>query len=592
MLSSRNPVPHPLRLAAFLLCTLLPAFGATFDVKSYGARGDGKTLDTPAINQAIEAAAAAGGGTVVFPAGNYLSFSIHLKSNVTLYLGEGSTLTAAEPTGDGKVGYDYPEPNPNDPYEDFGHSHWHNSLIWGEDLQNIGITGPGTIYGFGLQRGFTHAVRDLTPEEHAKLWAAVLRKFHKEPDGRLNAEECRAVHKAIVRHTDPELNPFLLPDAANAAKPGSIKSGPFGYPSVGDTMADGVGNKAIALKNCRNVTLRDFTIYHGGHFGILAIATDNMTIDNLKIDTNRDGMDIDCCVNVVVSNCTVNSPWDDGICLKSCFALGKKRACENITITNCHVSGYLEGSLLDGTRKKVFQGWEVSGGTGRIKFGTESNGGYKNIAVSNCTFDYCRGLALEIVDGGTMEDVSVTNLTLRDVQNSAIYVRLGERNREPSTPPGFVRRISISNVVAYNVDPRYSSIIEGSPDRFIEDLSLSNIRIAYAGGGTQADAQIVPHENLKSYPEPEAHGTLPVYGFFIRHVKDIEMHDIKISYLSPDARPAFGLQDVAGAEFRHVNAEHAQGVPVYTLNHVSDFVAKDVAGLADTAKAQSEHDTL
>jgi polygalacturonase len=397
-----------------------PAPSDVYYVRSFGAKTDGRTPDTDAINRAIAAAHDAGGGSVVFTVGTYAAFSVHLMSNVTLVLGEGVTLLAAEPSGDGKTGHDYPEPNPFDPYEDFGHSHWHNSLIWGENLENVGIIGPGRIYGRGLSRGFTHAVRDQTPEEHA----------------------------AGVK----------LPAATNAPKEGSITSGPFNYPSVKDTMADGVGNKAIALKNCRNVLLRDFTIYHGGHFGILATGTDNMTIDNLKIDTNRDGMDIDCCVNVHVSSCTVNSPWDDGICLKSCFALGTKRACENITITNCHVSGFIEGTMLDGTRKEKYTGKEDPGATGRIKFGTESNGGYKNIVVSNCTFDYCRGLALEIVDGGTLEDVSILNLTMRDIVNSAIYVRLGERNRGPKTETGHLRRVNISNVVAYNVDPRFSEV--------------------------------------------------------------------------------------------------------------------------------------
>ena len=88
----------------------------------------------------------------------------------------------------------------------------------------------------------------------------------------------------------------------------------------------GVGNKAIALKNCRNVLLRDFSILKGGHFGLLLTGVDNLTIDNLTIDTDRDGMDIDCCQNVRVSNCTVNSPWDDGICPKSSYALGYARA--------------------------------------------------------------------------------------------------------------------------------------------------------------------------------------------------------------------------------------------------------------------------
>src|SRR5258708_7128656 len=162
-----------------LILTLFAASGRTvaaespspsllYDVKAFGAKGDGQVLDTDAINKAIAAAHAAGGGTVVFNSGTYASFSIHLQSNVTLYLGPGATILAAEPSGDGKNGYDYPEPNEFDPYEDFGHSHWHNSLIWGENLENVGITGPGRIYGYGLSRGFGHAVRDRTPEEHAK----------------------------------------------------------------------------------------------------------------------------------------------------------------------------------------------------------------------------------------------------------------------------------------------------------------------------------------------------------------------------------------------------------------------------------------
>ena len=107
------------------------------------------------------------------------------------------------------------------------------------------------------------------------------------------------------------------------------------------------------MKNCRNVTLRDFSILHGGHFGILATGVDNFTIDNLRIDTNRDGMDIDCCRNVRVSNSSVNSPWDDAICLKSSFGLGFARATEMVTITNCFVSGnFEEGTLLDATYKR------------------------------------------------------------------------------------------------------------------------------------------------------------------------------------------------------------------------------------------------
>ncbi|MGH9493821.1 MAG: glycoside hydrolase family 28 protein, partial [Candidatus Sulfotelmatobacter sp.] len=181
-----------------------------YDVTAFGATGDGRTNDTPAINKAIDEATAAGGGTVYFRPGKYLAFSIHLKSRVALYLELGATIVAGDSAADPAHSYDAAEPNKLwEKYQDYGHNHWHNSLIWGEGLNDIAICGPGLIWGKGLSRG----------------WGAG-------------------------------------PKAEDA----------------------GVGNKAIALKNCRNVLLRDFSILHGGHFGILATGADNLTIDNLKID--------------------------------------------------------------------------------------------------------------------------------------------------------------------------------------------------------------------------------------------------------------------------------------------------------------------
>ena len=122
-----------------------------YSVRVYGAKGDGVTIDSDAINRAIDAAAAAGGGTVVFPAGTYASHSIRLKSHVGLYLDQGAVLLAAD-TGGGR-GYDPAERGPGNAFQDFGHSHWHNSLIWGENLEDVSITGPGRIDGEGLSRG-------------------------------------------------------------------------------------------------------------------------------------------------------------------------------------------------------------------------------------------------------------------------------------------------------------------------------------------------------------------------------------------------------------------------------------------------------
>src|SRR5438874_11023490 len=144
--------------------------------------------------------------------------------------------------------------------------------------------------------------------------------------------------------------------------------------------APGVGNKAIALKNCRNVVLKDFSILKGGHFGVLATGVDNFRLDGLTIDTNRDGMDLDCCRNGHVSNCTVNSPWDDAICPKSSFALGYARVTENVTVSNCYVTGgYQLGTLLDGTFKRL--GPECKQPIGRHKVGPESKGRLRNITI-------------------------------------------------------------------------------------------------------------------------------------------------------------------------------------------------------------------
>jgi len=181
------------------------------------------------------------------------------------------------------------------------------------------------------------------------------------------------------------------------------------------------------LKLCRNVTLTGFTILNGGHFGILANGVNNLTIDNLKMDTNRDGMDIDACSQVRISNCSINSPWDDAICLKSSFVLGYASPTEHVTITNCSVSGYDPGSFYNGiyTRKEWHRVPDKEGPTGRIKFGTESNGGLKNIIISNCVFDYCRGLALQTVDGALLEDITISNITMRDIVNAPFFLRLG-----------------------------------------------------------------------------------------------------------------------------------------------------------------------
>ncbi len=476
-----------------------------FDVRAFGATGDGRTIDTPAINRAIAAAAGAGGGTVRFPAGTYACFSIHLRSFVALHLEPGATILAADcPTpGTPGSGYDVAEPNvPWDAYQDFGHSHWHNSLIWGEDIHDIAIFGPGRIWGRGLVR-------------------------ERDEPGRMEAKLA------------------------------------------------GVGNKAIALKRCRNVILRDVAILEGGHFAILASGVDTLTIDNVRIDTNRDGMDIDCCRNVRVSNCTVNSPWDDAICLKSSLALGEARITENVTISDCAVFGdYRLGTLLDGSFQPLGHeaGADPGRRTGRIKLGTESNGGFRNIAIANCTFQSCCGIALETVDGGALEDVTITGVTMRDLRNAPLFLRLGARLRGPvGTVPGALRRVSISNLLCDAPRAACPSIISGVPGHPVEDIRISDMYMLQKGGGTPAMAAVQPPEEVAAYPDPGRLGPLPAQGFFIRHARELDFSNIEIACATPDARPVFWMYDVEDIGIDRLRATRS--------SRASALASRDVTGL-------------
>jgi polygalacturonase len=500
-----------------------------FDVRGYGATGDGKTVDSPAVNRAIEAVAAAGGGTLVFPAGTYVCFTIRLKSGVDLWLSSGCVIeAAASPLPGETTGYRGGTYDPAGPaqaweaFEDYGHNHWKNSLFYAEDQHDFAIYGTGLIWGKGLSNG-TKDVRDGT--------------------GGFVAEQA------------------------------------------------GVGNKSIALKNCRNVLLRDFSVLKGGHFALLATGVDNLTVSNVLVDTDRDGFDIDCCRNVRVSECTVNSPWDDAICPKSSYALGYARSTDNVTIANCFVAGmYKLGTVLDGTWKKYGPGDGVWG-NGRIKCGTESNGGFRNIAISNCVCEDSRGISLETSDGALIEDVAISNITMRGTIDAPLFLRLNARNRGPKETmrAGTLRRVLISNIVSHDSAAVTASILSGIPENAIEDVKLSNCYFGHKGVyPAEAVGRAVP-EMVDGYPEVGNFGPTPSNGFYIRHLKHLEMSHVEIAPAAADARPAFWLEDVERADFFAVTAP---GEKNFALRGVKDLRILWSRAAKDTMLANAENETL
>jgi polygalacturonase len=220
--------------------------------------------------------------------------------------------------------------------------------------------------------------------------------------------------------------------------------------------------------------------------------------------------------------------------------------------------------------------------TGRIKFGTESNGGFRNITISNCTFEFCRGLALETVDGGILEDITITNVTMRDIQGAPFFLRIGSRMRGPEgTAVGKLRRVNINNVVVYSSNPDYASLLFGIPGYDIEDVKLSNMTILIKGGALKEQAELVVPEKENGYPDPQEFGKIPAYGFFIRHVKNIEMINIEMKLENEDFRPPFILEDVKGASFINVKAPHKEGIPSFILKNVTDFKTIQCGTLPD-----------
>lgn len=461
---------------------------ALFDIRNFGARGDGRALDTGAINAAIGQAAITG-GTVLVPAGRFLCFSIRLASGVTLLLAEGAVIEAADPARHAGA-YDPPEATRGELFQDFGHSHWCNSLIWGIDLHDVAITGPGRIEGTGLTRDGPGARWRRDTGERPLSMAG------------MSAAEIRT----------------LEPDAAAMI---------------------GLGNKAIALKNCRRVTLSGFTIARGGHFAVLATGVEDLLIEQLVIDTDRDGIDLDCVRRARVRGCRVNSPNDDAIVLKSSHALGEAIACDDVVIEDCVVSGYDPGTMLDGSLGRTQQlAPDRDRVTGRIKLGTESNGGFRNIAIRNCRFERSRGLAIETVDGGVIENVAASGLVMHEVTTAPLFLRLGDRRRgPPGTGTGAIRGVVIKDVEATGIDHRFAATIAGLPGARIEDVTLRDIRFAYAGGGTAADAARLPPILADAYPEPSMFGITPAWGLWLRYASGIQLDNVDFTTRVPDGRP-------------------------------------------------------
>ncbi|GAB3968393.1 glycoside hydrolase family 28 protein [Spirosoma terrae] len=450
-----------------------------WDVFSTGAKGDGKTMDTKAIQIAVDHCHAAGGGKVYLHNGTFLSGTIYLKSNVTLYLEAGATLLGSTKATDfPDQASDYPTYDEN-PLTS-------KALVYAENVQNISIDGRGIIDGRG----------------------------------------------DLLDNRGPN-DPYLRP---------SFKYRP----------------RILHIRGCQNVQIKGVTLQNSASWVQTYQACKNLVIDGITVDSrenkdvenpnrehavkhrNTDGLDLVDCEFVRISNCFITS-GDDAICLKS---FSPDKACRDITITNC----------------------VVSAGASGIKIGTETAGRIEDIVVQNCTvFDtWGDGLAIMSVDGAQIKRVTFSNISLRNIKRSGIFVRLNTRNKKYGANT-VVNKPALQDVIISNIQgSRLAALgcsVTGLSEYPVENVVLRNLNFMFEGGITDGKSTPVP-EKADAYPVGTMFGaTLPAYGFYVRHARNVTFDQVQLRFVKDDLRPALVFDDVEELDMLGLKAQSVVQTP-------------------------------
>jgi parallel beta-helix repeat protein len=489
------------------------------NITDFGAVADSTTMNTAAIQKAIDEVSNRGGGKVIIPAGKFLTGVLEIKSNVELHLLEGAILLgSANRTDYGKRDA--------------------SALIVANNAKNIAITGKGTIDGNGEK-----LIKNIYEMLHA---------------GTLEDTEWKTYNSWHQ----------LRPEERNRPK-------------------------LLRFANCDSVRITGVTMKSALCWVQEHRECTNMLIDGIRVESttflNNDGIDLVDCKNAKISNCYVNA-CDDGICLKSS---NRNSCCENILIENC----------------------KVRSSASAVKFGTASWGGFKKITVRNIEIwdTYRSAIALEVVDGGVMEDIDIRNIKAKNTGN-AIFMRLGHRNKD-SVYSQF-RNVYIKNVTVdvplekpdkgypeegpivrypHNVFP---SGIVGIPGHIIENVTLEDITINYEGGADQKIANFALDtlgrlpEKISDYPEFSMFGEMPTWGFFIRHAKGVTFKNVVIKTKNSDYRPAVIVMDAEDIKFQNSEFQQLSGIPTLVSKDVKNLKLEKVKGLTDKDLKESKLDKL
>ena len=441
-----------LSLTILLFCCLAVA-GKDVVITDYGAIPDGKTLNTVALQKAIDACFATGGGRVTVPPGTYLTGTIELKANIDLHLMQNAVILGST----------------NNPAE-----YRDSALVLVKGVENVSISGSGTIDGQGWHKNFSNKGREV------KI------------------------------------------------------SRPY----------------AIFVRESKHIKITGIRLRNSATWVLRLLKSEWIIIDNINIyshsNHNNDGIDIDA-KNVVISNSIIDCD-DDALCFKS---YTDDFIVENVTVSNCRIASNCNA----------------------IKFGTWSAVGFRNISISNCVIaeaaeDNVRspkwyermdgitkqptvisGIALEVVDGGFMEQITISNISMRGVQ-TPIFIRLGNRDGV-----GSLKNVLISNIIATN-ESRITSSITGIPGSYVENVTIKDVIFNSKGTSTIEHTDKNVKEKDDGYPENRMYGaSLPAHGFYVRHARGIQLENLRLLLRNPDARAAIIFDDVENSSLKNIQAD-------------------------------------
>ena len=472
--------------------------------QDFGAKVDGTSLDSPAVNAAIDRANGQGGGVVYLSPGIYLCGTVVLKSNVTLYLEAGAVLLGSK-----DVKQYTPQPGPP---ENADASTRH--LIFAKDAENITLCGPGLVDGQGPSFWVPSGRRNSAPEDQ---WGDVASLyFNPKPrvSPMLEFVNCRHLHVEQVR-----------------------------------------------IENASGWTMRLMSC--------VGVVVDGISIKNPVVGPNTDGIDISNSSDVRIANCSIDT-GDDAICLKSENPYGDTvPVMRNVTVTNCTLTSCCNG----------------------FKFGTRTYSGCENIVFSNSTIHntaesqlkerVIAGIALEMVDGGWLENVVITGIAMQRTR-TPIFLRLGARTPARPGVQSRMRGVMISDV--YATEAVLTNSITGIPGMPVEDVTLSNIDLQTVEPGKQEWTERAIPEKPRDYPEARMLGRLPAYGMYVRHAIGVRMHSVTFKSLPTEQRPAIVCDDVTSLEIAGLRVP-AQGnaSPVIDLRSTKDAWIRDSRAPMDAA---------